>query len=92
MQKTMNINVRVGGSLGHFVSQSVGDNSDYDNVSEYIRDLIRKDKASKEQQHFECLKAELQQAFSEPEANYIELSAQDIIGRNTHASSRGKNE
>ncbi len=80
----MNLNVRIGGSLGDFVSHSVGENGSYDNVSEYIRDLIRKDKTQQEEAQFLRLKAELQQAFHASEAEYETLGAADIIARNTH--------
>ncbi len=83
MQNTMNLNVRIGGTLSDFVSDNVGDEGDYDNVSEYIRDLIRQDKARKEHILYQRLKAEIQQAFNAPESDYSELSAQDIIDRNT---------
>ncbi len=83
MQKTMNLNVRLGGALSDFVSNSVNDDGDYDNVSEYIRDLIRQDKARKEDILYQRLKAELQQAFQAPESDYIELGAKDIVSRNT---------
>ncbi len=82
MPKTMNINVRVKGSLSEFVSSNIPETGDYDNVSEYVRDLIRKDKARIEEKSFEVLKAELQMAFAKPESEYTELSADDVILRN----------
>ncbi len=82
MQKTMNLNVRIGGNLGDFVMKNVGDSGDYDNVSEYVRDLIRQDKSRQEEIAYTRLKAELQQAFSAPESDYTELSAKDVIARN----------
>ena len=85
MQNTMNLNVRIGGSLSDFVGRNVGEEGDYDNVSEYIRDLIRQDKTRKEELLFMRLKAELQQAFSAPESEFVTLSAKDIITRNTKA-------
>jgi putative addiction module CopG family antidote len=83
MQKTMNLNVRIGGSLSEFVGQNVGEDGSYENVSEYIRDLIRRDKARKEERHFQSLKAELKQAFNRPDSEYVSLNAEDIILRNT---------
>jgi putative addiction module CopG family antidote len=77
----MNLNVRVGGSLSDFVGQNVGDEGDYDNVSEYIRDLIRQDKMRKEEILFLRLKAELQRAFSAPESEYVTFSAKEFITR-----------
>ncbi len=78
----MNLNVRVTGTLGDFVSQTIGDEGDYDNGSEYVRDLIRRDKARKESKAFESLKAELQKSFAVSDSEYVSLSANDIIARN----------
>lgn len=82
MASTMSLNVRVTGSLCDFVAENISDTGNYDNVSEYIRDLIRQDKQRKEQYKFERLKAELQLAFSAPEEDYTPLSAEDIFKRN----------
>ena len=83
MPKNMVINVRVGGTLSEFVSSNISETGSYENVSEYVRDLIRQDKAHKEQLAFDTLKAELQKAFAAPDGNYIELSADDIIARHS---------
>ena len=77
--------VRLSGELSDFVAQSVGDSGSYENVSEYIRDLIRRDKERGERQAFERLKAELSLAFAAPESSYVPLSAVDIIKRNQRA-------
>ena len=83
MPKNMVINVRVGGTLSEFVSSNISEAGSYENVSEYVRDLIRQDKARKEQLAFDTLKAELQKAFAAPDGDYIELSADDIIARHS---------
>ena len=80
----MSLNVRVEGSLCNFVTKNISDDGQYDNVSEYIRDLIRQDQKRAEQRQFERMKAELQLAFSAPEESYISLSADDIFKRNGH--------
>jgi antitoxin ParD1/3/4 len=54
----------------------------YENVSEYIRDLIRRDKEHAEQQNFDRLKTELQNAFAAPDASYHALSIKEVIARN----------
>ena len=79
MSDTMSLNVRISGSLKDFVSHEIQQGS-YENVSEYVRDLIRRDKAREEQKAFETLKAELTLAFSAPDSHYIELSASEITG------------
>lgn len=82
MSRTMTLNVRVGGALGDFVAANVGDAGAYDNVSEYVRDLIRRDKARVENEAFERLKAELTRAFSAPDSAYRPLTAEALIARN----------
>ena len=54
----------------------------YESVSEYIRDLIRRDKTRSEREAFDRLKAELTRAFAAPDDSYHVLSASDVIARN----------
>jgi antitoxin ParD1/3/4 len=82
MTKPMNLNVRVSGPLSDFVARNVGDDGLYENVSEYVRDLIRRDKERVEREMFETLKAELQRAFATPDEDYVEVTADQVIERN----------
>lgn len=82
MSRTTTMTVRLGGALSEFVAANVSETGSYENVSEYIRDLIRRDKERVELQAFERLKTELQHAFSAPEATYQVLSAAEVIARN----------
>ena len=82
MPRTTTLTVRVNGALGDYVAANVGDDGDFENVSEFIRDLIRRDKERHELQAFERLKAELHRSFSAPDATYVPLTAEDIIARN----------
>jgi Arc/MetJ-type ribon-helix-helix transcriptional regulator len=84
MPKAMTLNVRVSGALGDFVSANVGALGTYENVSEYVRDLIRRDKERVEGERFAHLKAELVSAFAAPEIDYQPLDADAIIARNAH--------
>jgi putative addiction module CopG family antidote len=74
--------VRIGGTLSDFVASNVGEHGAYENVSEYVRDLIRRDKERKEAEAFERLKAELTHAYATPESLYTPLTAADVIARN----------
>ena len=76
------ITVRLNAALGEVVAENIGETGVYENVSEYLRDLIRRDKARADQQVFDRLKAELNLAFAAPESSYVSLSANDIIKRN----------
>lgn len=82
MSRTTTMTVRLGGALSDFVSANVGDDGSYENVSEYIRDLIRRDKERAEQEAFNRLKAELTHAFAAPEESYQALTAAEVIARN----------
>lgn len=60
----MTLNVRVNGPLAAFVTEKVGPEGRYENVSEYVRDLIRREFEREEAAAFDQLKTELQHAFS----------------------------
>ena len=81
MPKTMTLNVRVGGRLGDFVAANVGEDGAYENVSEYVRDLIRRDMERADVEAFERLRAELQRAFAAPDDSYQPLDADTVIKR-----------
>jgi antitoxin ParD1/3/4 len=74
--------VRLSGALSDFVAANVSETGSYENVSEYIRDLIRRDKERAEQEAFDRLKAELTHAFAAPDSTYHSLTAADVIARN----------
>ena len=82
MARTKTMTVRLSGSLSDFVAANVGENGAYENVSEYIRDLIRRDCERAEKEAFERLKAELVRAFAMPESSYGSLTAAEVIARN----------
>lgn len=82
MSKTTTMTVRLSGALGDFVAENVGEDGSYENVSEYIRDLIRRDKERAEKERFDRLKAELVHAFAAPESAYEPLTAAQVIARN----------
>jgi antitoxin ParD1/3/4 len=76
----MNLNVRISGSLSDFVTEAISE-GDYENVSEYVRDLIRRDKKRAEQEAFEAMKLRLQDAFATSDEEYESLSVDDIRRR-----------
>lgn len=82
MSRTTTMTVRISGTLSDFVAANVGEDGAYENISEYIRDLIRRDKERAEQEAFERLKAELERAFAAPESSYRPLTAAEVIARN----------
>lgn len=82
MTKTFTLNVRVSGALGEHVATNVGEDGAYENVSEYVRDLIRRDKERADAEAFGRLKAELTKAFAAPDGAYRRLDADMVIRRN----------
>ena len=82
MPRTTTMTVRLSGPLSDFVAANVGDDGSYENISEYIRDLIRRDKERVEREAFDRLKAELTHAFAAPESSYQPLTAAKVIARN----------
>ncbi len=82
MSQTTTMTVRISGALSEFVASNVGENGSYENISEYVRDLIRRDKERAEAETFNRLKAELTRAFAAPEDSYRPLTAKEVIARN----------
>jgi putative addiction module CopG family antidote len=82
MPPTTTMTVRLSGALSDFVASNVGENGSYENISEYVRDLIRRDKERAEREAFDRLKAELTHAFAAPEDSYKPLTAAEVIARN----------
>jgi antitoxin ParD1/3/4 len=82
MSRTTTMTVRLSGALADFVAANVGENGSYENISEYVRDLIRRDKERAEQEAFVRLQAELTRAFVAPETSYRPLTAAEVIARN----------
>lgn len=82
MRENMNLNVRVSGELSEHVNKQTNEAGRYENTSEYVRDLIRRDKEKLELENFERLKLELQKSFAAEEESYVKLSARDVIKRN----------
>lgn len=80
--QTTTMTVRISGALSEFVASNVGENGSYENISEYVRDLIRRDKERAEREAFDRLKAELTRAFAAPEESYRPLTAAEVIARN----------
>ncbi len=85
MSRTTTMTVRLSGALSDFVAANVGEDGSYENISEYVRDLIRRDKERTEAEAFDRLKAELTRAFAAPEESYRPLSAAEVIARNRKA-------
>jgi antitoxin ParD1/3/4 len=82
MARTTTLNVRLSGALSDHVAANVGEDGAYENVSEYVRDLIRRDKLRADSEAFDRLKAELSRAFAVDDADFAPLDAEAVIRRN----------
>jgi len=82
VSRTTTMTVRLSGALSEFVASNVGEDGAYENISEYVRDLVRRDMDRREQEAFDRLQAELTQAFAAPESAYVPLTAAEVIARN----------
>jgi len=76
-----NVNVRVTGELRKHLLQQTGEHGLYENSSEYIRDLIRKDIKSREEA-WSWLRQEIEPALYADDSEYKSVSADDVIDRN----------
>lgn len=77
------VNVRLTGALYDHMQQQLSGKGGglYENASEYIRDLIRRDFKEK-QDGWQFLQDELEPALSADESEFVEVSALDVIRRN----------
>lgn len=88
MNKPLTMTVRLGAELGTFVAGRVGEQGTFENVSEYVRDLIRKDMERSEKEAFARLKAELALSFDAPESAYRPETAASLIARSRRQKAR----
>jgi antitoxin ParD1/3/4 len=75
--KSMSVNVRISGALREHVERTTTE-GDYESVSEYVRDLIRKDKAKQDEAAYQKVKSRLKSAFAEATSAFEPVSANDI--------------
>ena len=75
------ISVALDETLSAFVAEQVCPGGLYEDFTEYVQDLIRRDMRRVEQQRCERLKAELALAFKAPESAYRSLTAAEIIAQ-----------
>ncbi|GJL58921.1 MAG: hypothetical protein NPIRA03_17780 [Nitrospirales bacterium] len=77
-----NVNVRVTGDLRTHLQQQIGQFGLYENASEYIRDLIRRDLKDRNTA-WEWLRQELEPGLRTDENQFIRVTSNDVIRRNT---------
>lgn len=89
MPSSTTMTVHLNETLSDFVAANVGAEGRYQDESDYLRDLIRRDMERAEQVAVDRLKAELTQAFAAPESTYRTLTAADVMARNAKAAKAG---
>jgi len=77
-----NVNVRVTGDLRSHLKQQIGQFGLYENASEYIRDLIRRDLKDRKSA-WDWLRQELEPGIRANERQFIKVTAADVIKRNS---------
>ncbi|MDA5635595.1 MULTISPECIES: ribbon-helix-helix domain-containing protein [Rhizobium/Agrobacterium group] len=76
------IHVKVSGALQDHIQQRIGDDGFYENAGEYIRALIGRDLQTRNEE-WDALQKELAPAMRADDSEFIAVSAEDVIGRNT---------
>jgi Arc/MetJ-type ribon-helix-helix transcriptional regulator len=74
------IHVKVGGRLQAQIQQQIGENGLYENASEYIRALIRRDLQTRDQA-WEAQQKELAPAMPADDSEFVTVTAEDVIRR-----------
>jgi antitoxin ParD1/3/4 len=73
------VNVRISGKLLGFVEQQISPNGMYESASEYIRDLVRRDREKQEHLEWQQLARELSPGMHAGEAEFIPLDIDGVI-------------
>ena len=82
MARALNLHARLTGPLSESVSAKLGDEGAYENLSDYVRDLVRRDRDRADREAFDRPKAELSRAFAAADSDYEQLDADRVIARN----------
>lgn len=77
--KEHRINARLPEALALHVYEECGESGQYDSASEYIRDLVRQDLKSKEQEKWKRLKSKLVEAANAPFEDFVEVDPEASI-------------
>ena len=86
MPKPTNLSVRLTEPLSEYVATRVGQHGDYDNASEYVRDLIRRDREREARNAFNALKQTLHEAAAQPDELAIEMDFETFKHRDQRKS------
>ena len=81
LMPSVSIYVKVSGALQDHIQRQIGDEGLYENASEYIRALIRRDLHTRDEA-WEALQKELAPAMRADDSEFVAVTADDVIRRN----------
>jgi Arc/MetJ-type ribon-helix-helix transcriptional regulator len=84
LMPSVSIHVKVSGALQDHIQRQIGDEGLYENASEYIRALIRRDLHTRDEA-WEALQKELAPAMRADDSEFVAVTADDVIRRNMPA-------
>jgi antitoxin ParD1/3/4 len=73
------VNVRFSGPLKAWVEQRAGEKGLYGSVSEYIRDLVRRDYEREESRRWDALHGELKEGLAAADSEFMPLDSAEIL-------------
>lgn len=73
------VNVRFSGALRAFVEQRAGQGGLYGSVSEYIRDLVRRDYEREEARRWDALHSELKAGLAAEDSEFVSLDSGEVL-------------
>ncbi len=73
------LTIRLSGPLRRFIERRSGENGLYENASEYVRDLVRRDFEKEEQRKWSMLTEELNSALMADQSEYVPFDVEAII-------------
>jgi putative addiction module CopG family antidote len=75
------VNVRISGQLRDYVDQQTGPDGLYESASEYVRELIRRDRQTQQEAGWNWLRAHLQPLADSPDDVFIQAGPDAVIQR-----------
>ncbi len=81
LMPSVSIQVKISGALQDHIQRQIGDEGLYENASEYIRALIRRDLHTRDEA-WEALQKELAPAMRADDSEFVAVIADDVIRRN----------
>lgn len=73
------VNVRITGKLRRFIEEQASPNGLYESVSEYVRDLIRRDYQRQGDRKWSWLMDQLRPGMEADEIDFVPLDPEEII-------------